>query len=112
MTQNNYLRWWCLENLKNKTCVFQIHLFRIQTLPLEKVRTILIVNIFLWFEVTVFLFQIQKISPSQNDVPFDTLHVLALSIKTTESLFVIANFLGATKSVRQNRLTINQLKFY
>ena len=86
---------------------------------MDKVRAILIVNIFLWFEVTFFLsffLQIQKlIFPFQNDVPFDTLLVLAWSIKTLESLSVIviiANFLGATKSDKQDRLTINQLKFY
>ena len=34
-------------NLKTKTSVFEIHLFQIQTIPLENVWTILIVNIML-----------------------------------------------------------------
>ena len=60
------------------------------TLLLEKVRTILIVNMLLCgLKVTFFLVQIH------------TFLVLPLSIKTLESLFVIAHFLGATKSDRQ-----------
>ena len=47
MTRHNYSRWWRPENLETKTTVFKIYLFRIQALPLESVRTILIVSIML-----------------------------------------------------------------
>ena len=47
MTRHNYSRWRRPGNLKTKTSVFEIHLFRIQTIPLENVWTILIVSIML-----------------------------------------------------------------
>ena len=47
MTRHNYSRWRRPGNLKTKSTVFRFYLFRIQTLPLENVRTILIVSIML-----------------------------------------------------------------
>ena len=47
MTRHNYSRWQRLGNLKTKTSVFEIHLFQIQTIPLENVQTILIESIML-----------------------------------------------------------------
>ena len=47
MTRHNYSRWRFPGNLKTETSVFEIHLFQIQMIPLENVRTILIESIML-----------------------------------------------------------------